>query len=299
LDDFFPVVIFTKPPGALLIYDTSHWCDEGAVTQISVIVPSFNQGRFIEETLQSVLLQGYPELQLVVMDGGSNDDTVNVLQKYDHRLEAWVSERDRGQAHAFNKGLKHVTGEIIGWLNSDDIYLNQCLFGAAEYFFKHQDVDIVFSDYIYIDENGHYLRGRKEPRFHYSTYLWAGDCFHANCAGFFRRKVFDRIGELDETLHFGMDYEFYLRAGKAGVRFGHVRTYWGGYRLHQASKSVVSHDLQLVDASRITTRYRPATVGLAGAELRTVLFATLRIIRKAFLGSYLLRKPDLVAPAGF
>ncbi len=243
------------------------------MTQISVIVPSFNQGRFIEETLQSVLLQGYPELQLVVMDGGSNDDTVSVLQKYDHCLEAWVSERDRGQAHAFNKGLKHVTGEIIGWLNSDDIYLNQCLFGAAEYFFKHQ--------------------------VHYSTYLWAGDCFHANCAGFFRRKVFDRIGELDETLHFGMDYEFYLRAGKAGVRFGHVRTYWGGYRLHQASKSVVSHDLQLIDASRITTRYRPATVGVAGAELRTVLFGTLRIIRKAFLGSYLLRKPDLVAPAGF
>jgi GT2 family glycosyltransferase len=89
LDDFFPVVIFTKPPGALLIYDTSHWCDEGAVTQISVIVPSFNQGRFIEETLQSVLLQGYPELQLVVMDGGSNDDSVSVLQKYDHHLEAW------------------------------------------------------------------------------------------------------------------------------------------------------------------------------------------------------------------
>jgi hypothetical protein len=83
-----------------------------------------------------------------------------------------------------------------------------------------------------------------------------------------------------------MDYEFYLRAGKAGVRFGHVRTYWGGYRLHQASKSVVSHDLQLIDASRITTRYRPATVGVAGAELRTVLFGTLRIIRKAFLGSY-------------
>ncbi len=141
MDDFFPVVILTKPPGALLIYDTSHWCDEGAVTQISVIVPSFNQGRFIEETLQSVLLQGYPELQLVVMDGGSNDDTVSVLQKYDHHLEAWVSERDRGQAHAFNKGLKHVTGEIIGWLNSDDIYLNQCLFGAAEYFFKHQGAE--------------------------------------------------------------------------------------------------------------------------------------------------------------
>jgi glycosyltransferase involved in cell wall biosynthesis len=267
------------------------------VTQISVIVPSFNQGRFIEETLQSVLLQGYPDLQLVVMDGGSNDDTVSVLQKYDQRLETWVSERDRGQAHAFNKGLKRVTGEIIGWLNSDDIYLSRCLFDAAEYFSRHQDVDIVFSDYIYIDQNGHYLKTRKEPRFHYSTYLWAGDCFHANCAGFFRRKVFDRIGELDETLQFGMDYEFYLRAGKAGVRFGHVRTYWGAYRLHQASKSVVSHDLQLMDASRITTRYRPTTVGVVGSELRTVLFGTQRIIRKAFLGSYLARRPVFVVPA--
>ena len=260
--------------------------------RISVIVPSFNQGSFIEKTLRSILDQEYPNLELIVIDGGSSDNTTQVLKEYGRQIAHWVSEKDRGQSHAFNKGLALATGEIIGWLNSDDVYLNRCLFHAAEYFAAQADIDVVFSDYIYIDEAGRYLKRRKEPPFDYSIYLWTGACYHANIAGFFRRRVFDRVGNLDETLHYSMDYEFYLRAGNAGVRFGHVRAYWGAYRFHSASKSMSAHDRMIAEARIITSWYRAESVGKLGAVLRRLLFQALRLGRKALMGSYFPFRPD-------
>lgn len=262
------------------------------IPRISVIVPSFNQGRFIEKTLRSVLDQGYADLELMVLDGGSTDETVDVLKRYDGRLAYWISEKDKGQSHAFNKGLARATGDIVGWINSDDVYLNRSLFRAAGYFAAHPKTDVVFSDYIYVNEVGRYLKRRKEPPYDYQLYLWSGDCYHANCAGFFRRKVFENIGGLDETLHFGMDYEFYLRAGRAGVHFGHVREYWGGYRFHSASKSIASYDRQVADAQILLARYRPPGIGPFGAWLRKTWFQAWRLGWKAVMGSYFPYKPD-------
>lgn len=253
---------------------------------ISIITPSFNQGKFLEKTIQSVLSQQYPNTEYIIIDGGSSDDSVNVIKKYENQLSYWVSEKDRGQSHAFNKGLAKATGEIIGWINSDDIYLGESLFQAARYFQDHSTVDIVFSDYWYIDETGKFIKRRKEIPFVNGVYLWTGDCYHANCAGFFRKRVFEKIGGLDESLHFGMDYELYLRAAKAGCVFGHEREYWGAYRLHGESKSIRSHHLQQQDAMKILNRYKPAMVSPLGIWYRREGFKLFRIIWKFFLGSY-------------
>lgn len=255
--------------------------------KISVITPSFNQSQFLEATLQSVIGQNYSGLEYIVVDGGSTDDTLSILRKHDNHLAYWVSEKDGGQSQAFNKGLQRSTGEIIGWLNSDDLYLGNSLEKAARYFQEHEDIDVVFTDYMFIDENGTFLRRRKEIPFRYDVYLWTGDCYHANCAGFFRRRLFDRIGGLDEKLHFGMDYDFYMRAARANCRFGHLRDYWGAYRLHKQSKSVSMYGLQLRDANLIGRRYRPDGVSELGAKCRKIAFTLIRIGWKVLLGSYL------------
>jgi len=254
--------------------------------RMSIITPSFNQGEYIEPTIRSVLNQGYPDLEYIIVDGGSTDNSVSVIRKYAPWLTYWVSEKDRGQSHAFNKGLEKATGEIIGWLNSDDVYLDRCFFQASEYFEANPAIDIVFSDYWYIDEWGKFLRRRKEIRFLSGVYLWTRNCYHANCAGFFRRRVFDTIGGLDENLQFGMDYDFYLRAAKAGLKFGHQRQNWGAYRLHGRSKSVSAHDLQKKDAILVSTRHQPLGISRFGVWWRRRLFKVFRLGWKLLLGSY-------------
>ena len=267
-----------------------------SLPNISVITPSFNQAAFLEATLKSILDQNYPHTEMIVMDGGSTDRSPEILRAYEGRLAHWVSEKDRGQSHAFNKGFAKATGEIIGWLNSDDLYLGRCLFEAADYFAAHPDIDIIFADYIFIDEHGRFLKRRREPAFDFQTYLWTDDCYHANCAGFFRKRVFDRLGGLDETLHFGMDFEFYLRAAKAGFRFGQVRPFWGAYRLHQASKSISAHDRQVADARTIMARYRPANTGSARASALKCLFSARRLAVKACLAFDRRSHPPLPSP---
>jgi glycosyltransferase involved in cell wall biosynthesis len=125
--------------------------------KISIITPSYNQGQFIKETIDSVLDQNYPNLEYWVIDGGSTDNTVKILKKYGTKIK-WVSEKDRGQTHAINKGLKKASGEIIAYLNSDDVYLPNSLFTIADYFMKHPDIMWLTGDYVIIDELGHQIQ---------------------------------------------------------------------------------------------------------------------------------------------
>lgn len=257
-----------------------------SLPKISVITPSYNQGQFLEKTIRSVLNQNYPNLEYIIIDGGSTDNSVEVIKKYEKDIAYWVSEKDEGQSHALNKGLKLSTGEIIGWINSDDIYIDDCLFQVTNYFDLHPSIDIVFSDYYYIDENGKVLRRRKEIPFNYQVYLWTGNCYHANCAGFFRRKVFDHIGEFDESLHYGMDYEFYLRCSEGGLAIGHHRGYWGAYRLHPESKTISKQDLMKHEGLSIAARFRPPGTSRFGIWWRRKFFKMFRLGWKFLIGSY-------------
>jgi len=175
---------------------------------VSVVTPSLNQKRFIEETIKSVLSQDYPNVEYIVVDGGSTDAIVDVLKKYSDQIK-WLSEPDAGQADAVNKGFKIAKGVILGWLNSDDIYLPGTLAYVGEYFANHPDVDVVYGDAYYVDQNGAIIRPYRT--LDYSWESLAHECYICQPTVFFRRRVLDRVGHLNVKLRLALDYEFWIR----------------------------------------------------------------------------------------
>jgi glycosyltransferase involved in cell wall biosynthesis len=180
--------------------------------KISVVTPSFNQGRFIERTIRSVLDQGYPALEYWVFDGGSTDETVAILQRYTDELR-WMSEKDRGQSDAVNKGLRASSGEIIGWLNSDDVYYPETLAAVAARFRAEPEIDLVYGAANHIDEADKVIEAY--PTEPWSTPRLSETYFLCQPAVFLRRSALERWGYLDDTPRYCMDYEYWLRLARA------------------------------------------------------------------------------------
>lgn len=178
---------------------------------ISIATPSYNQGPFIEETIRSVLLQGYPCLEYIVIDGGSTDNSVDIIKKYDPWLSYWISERDKGQAHAINKGFSRATGDILAWINSDDYYYANVFRTIARIFGRYPKVGLVHGYEDYIDRCGHLIQKAypaiKNARALTLYYGWP--LLQLTC--FWRKEAYLAVGELDETLHISFDYDLFLR----------------------------------------------------------------------------------------
>lgn len=204
---------------------------------VSVITPSYNQGRFIERTIQSVLCQDVPDLEYLVFDGGSTDETVGILKRYSACLR-WVSEKDGGQAEAVNRGLSVCRGEVIGWLNSDDIYYPGAIRAACEYLAANPDVDLVYGDANHIDEEDAVIERYPTERWDFQRLTQT--CFICQPAVFFRRHTFERYGLLDPKEQWCMDYEYWLRVALRGGRFGWLQRVLAGSRLYEQNKTLGS-----------------------------------------------------------
>lgn len=209
--------------------------------KISIVTPSFNQGKYVEQTILSVLNQGYPNLEYIVIDGGSTDGSVEIIEKYSDRITYWVSEKDRGHTHAINKGLAVSSGEILNWLNSDDILLPNALHHVAQAFQEHPEASFVYGDTHQINSNGELLYQVKVTPFNKNTLVY-GRIVGTQPSVFFRRRVIEEIGPMDEAYRFCMDIEFWIRAALRGHTFMPVYAPLSANRFHAGTKTVNQQD---------------------------------------------------------
>lgn len=220
---------------------------------VSVVTPSYNQGAFIRSTIETVLTQDYPNIEYWVIDGGSTDSTLAILREYEHdRRFHWISERDKGQSDAINKGWSRCQGEIVTWLCSDDLYCPGAIRTQVDYLRANPDVDIVYGDALVIDVSGRELRTYTARRF--SQYELLRICFIPQVTTFLRHHLIERVGIVDPSLHYAMDYDYWLRAslrGKIAYRPGVVAK----YRLHETSKTVADSTRFFPEIERVIDRF--------------------------------------------
>lgn len=205
--------------------------------RISIVTPSYNQGEFIEETIRSLLLQGYPNLEYIIIDGGSTDNSVEIIRKYEPWLAYWVSEPDRGQTQAVNKGFLSSNGEILAWLNSDDTYEKGALFSVATRMAKDSSIDVLYGNVKIIDEDSQKLTELRSVAFNSRAFLYGTVHIAAQSAVFWRRELLFKVGMLNEDLHFAMDRELLVKFMESGAKFTFLRALLGTYRCHSNSKT--------------------------------------------------------------
>ncbi|HNB52707.1 MAG TPA: glycosyltransferase family 2 protein [Anaerolineales bacterium] len=208
---------------------------------VSIITPSFNQARFLEATLQSVLSQTYPNIQYLISDGGSTDGSLEIIQKYAHRLHWWVSEKDRGQTDALNKGFAHATGDIFAWLNSDDTYEPHAVAEAVAYLTAHPEVGMVYGDANFIDEHSKVIGPFNARQTDYAR-LMRGAVYIPQQAAFFRADLWRKVGPLDPSFYFAMDYDLWVRLAKLAPLHYLPGSVWANFRLHGDAKTIAADD---------------------------------------------------------
>jgi glycosyltransferase involved in cell wall biosynthesis len=207
---------------------------------VSIVTPSYNQGRFLEATIRSVLEQDYPNIEYLIIDGGSTDESLAVIQRFEHRLFFWESQPDRGQAHAVNKGLARAGGEILGWLNSDDLLAPGAVRRAVQIFISQPEVDVVYGRLVRINQSGRWIPTPTLPkdRVEFGPAYVIGECIVNQPGAFWRRRIMDQVGLLDESLSYSLDYDYWIRMALAGARFKRVDTVVALFRLSPISKTV-------------------------------------------------------------
>ena len=254
---------------------------------VSIITPSYNQGRFIEDTLLSVKNQDYPNIEHIVVDGGSTDKTLEILRKYENQYDLkWISESDEGQSDAVNKGFRMAKGEIIGWINSDDGYFDVSAISSIVILFdKYDDADVIYGDVVRINENNLILFIIKNRKFNYN-YL-KKTCSIRQPGAFFRRKIIDNF-ELDTSLDIAMDYDFWLRIGKKH-RFQYINRIFAVDRIHKKRKIVARKDEMIKEAVYLSKEYgqvnrsllyRLFNIGLYGPRSLYMLIEVQRLYYK-------------------
>ncbi|MCZ2128043.1 MAG: glycosyltransferase [Anaerolineales bacterium] len=205
------------------------------MTLVSIITPSFNQAKYLEQTLRSVLEQNYSPIEYIVIDGGSTDGSLEIIKKYSERLTYWVSEKDSGQADAINKGFARATGEIVAWLNSDDFYLPETIRAAVRAFDENPDATLIYADMLAVDASGAPFNALTYKQLSLKDLL----CFQiiGQPAVFFRRSALQKTSGLNPSLHFLLDHLLWIQLAQQG-RILHVPQTWAAARYHAEAKNV-------------------------------------------------------------
>jgi glycosyltransferase involved in cell wall biosynthesis len=207
---------------------------------VSIVTPSFNQAHYLDSTIRSVLDQDYPNLEYIIVDGGSTDDSVEIIRRYSERLAWWVSEKDRGQTDAINKGFTRAKGEILAWLNSDDTYEKNAVGEAVAFLQGHPNVGLVYGDANFIDEGGRIIGHFPAAQTNYKR-LRRGYVHIPQQSSFWRADLWRKVGPLDPSFYFAMDYDLWVRLAALAPLQYYPRL-WANFRLHAQGKTIAADD---------------------------------------------------------
>lgn len=251
--------------------------------KISVITVSYNQAEYLEQTLQSVLDQGYPNLEYIVIDGGSTDGSVQILGRYSRSFTYWVSEPDDGQTDGLIKGFQKATGEIECWLNSDDLFELDALRVVAEFFVKHPEANVVYGDSVWIDRDGSPIRPKNEHAF--NRFIWTYDHnYIPQPSTFWRRALYEKVGGLDPTFNLAMDADLWMRFAEV-TRLHHIPIVLSRIRTYPEQKNrrlrADSDREDWVIRQRFVGNVSPGT-----RKMKKVVAKTIRIAWKLAAGAY-------------
>lgn len=250
--------------------------------RISIVTCSFQQGRYLDATMRSVLEQDYDNLEYIVIDGASKDDSRHIIESHADQLAYWVSEPDSGQTDALIKGFNHATGDIQGWLCSDDLLLPGALAQVAQFFEQHPAIDAVYGDSLWIDGAGHYLRPKKEMGFKRFAFLFDHN-YISQPSMFWRRSLYEKVGGLDARFNLAMDADLWERFSRQ-TSIAHIPTYLSCMRYYAEQKTRAMRPHGEIEYDEIRQRYGihkaalwPALRGLARAQ---------RVLFKLVAGGY-------------
>ena len=254
--------------------------------KLSIITPSFNQGRFLEETILSVLNQGYKSLEYLVIDGGSTDESLSIIRRYEDRLTYWESEKDRGQVHAINKGLEKATGDIVAFLNSDDVYLPGAFSSVMNHFQENPESEWVCGDTIMFGEGyDTKLIRAVVPRSAAHALSWA---YRAPQPGHFWRTELVKSG-FQERWNYDFDHDMYVRLLLAGHKCGYIPVPMAGYRLHEVSKTIAESHRLIEEFDQIAEFYEPQLQGVGQRWCKAT-----RFLRLSYAASEAGRKSEAI-----
>lgn len=261
--------------------------------KISIVTCSYQQGRYLDATMRSVLEQENAHVEYIVMDGGSKDNSVDVIQRYQDQLYYWVSEKDKGQTDALIRGFNKATGDIMGWLCSDDLLLPGALELVSRYFEDHPEVDAVYGDSLWIDGDGNFIRPKKEMGFRRLAFLFDHN-YISQPSMFWRRSLYEKVGGLDARFNLAMDADLWERFSQH-TKIAHIPAYLSCMRYYPEQKTRAMHGRSLEEYDEI--RQRASIPMRALWPALRVLGRAERVLCKLATGGYSAQVPEQLVTA--